>query len=357
MLKTKYNTDKAELEKKIPNTSNLATKTTLTTVENKIPDTSNFATKTALTTVENKIPDTSNFATKTALTTVENKIPDISNLATKTLVNKVGNTIPDISNPATKAVLTTIEDKIPIISNLFKKSDYNTKITSIESNVKKLQAYDLSYFRDKQYFDEGDGKQNYLVFLPMRKYFILNTVVGVIDHVLSWQSKGMSNESIKPPTTSNNSLNPRLIYYGSKIRVQFTRSCLKQANFAFTHKKVVNIYIVYELGASSSHTSDPTLKNCLFGAVTLTKNADIEKCKYSGYGIRFDRKSSFSFPDGRFGQNVIIVGVDMSSSIHIDNKKEDILVLGRRLSQGIESTLTAEKMYSINFTVTKNFFF
>ena len=145
VLETKYDTDKAELEKKIPTTSNLATKTALTTVENTIPDTSNFATKTASTTVENKIPDTSNFATKTALTAVENKIPDISNLATKTLVNKVDNRIPDISNLATKTALTTVEDKVPNISNLVKKSDYNTKVTSIESNVNKLQAYDLSY--------------------------------------------------------------------------------------------------------------------------------------------------------------------------------------------------------------------
>ena len=59
---------------------------------------------------------------------------------------------------------------------------------------------------------------------------------------------------------------------------------------------MVNIYIVHELGTSSSHISDPTLKNCLFGAVTLTKNADFEKYKYSGYGIEFDRRESFSFP-------------------------------------------------------------
>ena len=120
-----------------------------------------------------------------------------------------------------------------------------------------------------------------------------NTIVGAINRVLSWQSKGLSNESIKPPTTSNYGLNPRLSYYDTKIRVQFTRSCLKQPNFTFTHKKVVNIYIVYELGASSSHINDPTLKNCLFGAVTLTKNADIEKYEYSGYGIGFDRRGSF----------------------------------------------------------------
>ena len=46
----------------------------------------------------------------------------------------------------------------------------------------------------------------------------------------------------------------------------------------------------------------------------------------------------------------------MSSSAHIDNKKKDILVLGKGPTQGLEHTLTAEKMYSINFTVTKNKF-
>ena len=127
---------------------------------------------------------------------------------------------------------------------------------------------------------------------------------------------------------------------------------MKQSNRIFTHKKVVNIYIVYELVASSSHVSDPTLKNCLFKAVTLTKNVEIEKYKYSGYGTGFDRRSTFSFPGGEFGQNVLIFGVDMSSSIHIDNEKKDILILGRGPTQGLEITLTAEKIYSINFTVT-----
>ena len=83
---------------------------------------------------------------------------------------------------------------------------------------------------------------------------------------------------------------------------------------------MVNIYIVYELRTSSSTINDPTLKNCLFVAVTLTKNADIDKYRYSGYGIGFDRRSSFPFPGGGFGQNIIIFGADMNSSIHIDNK-------------------------------------
>ena len=148
----------------------------------------------------------------------------------------------------------------------------------------------MSYFKGKQYFDEGSGKQNYLVFLPWSRYFKLNMIIGVVDYVLSWQCKGLSNESIKSPTTSDNSLNPRLSYNGTKLRVQFTGSCLKQPNHTFTHKNIVDIYIVYELGASTSHTNDLTIKNCLFGAVSLTKNADSEKYKHPGYGIGFDRR-------------------------------------------------------------------
>ena len=111
-----------------------------------------------------------------------------------------------------------------------------------------------------------------------------------------------------------------LITVGATIRLKFNGSILRQSKVSDTHRKVVNIYIVYELGASSSHFDDPTLKYCLFGAVTLTKNADIDKYGYSGYGIGLDRKSSFSFPDSGSGQNVLIFGAGMSSSVYVDNK-------------------------------------
>ena len=144
----------------------------------------------------------------------------------------------------------------------------------------------------------------------------------------------MFNEIIKPSTTSDNSLTPILSYYGTKAKVKFNGCCLQQSKISYTHRKKVNIYIAYELGASSSHINNPTLKNCLFGAVTLTKNADIDKYGYSGYGIGFNRRSSSSFPGNGFGQNVLIFGVDMSFSNHIDNKKKDILVLGKGTTQG-----------------------
>ena len=98
---------------------------------------------------------------------------------------------------------------------------------------------------------------------------------------------------------------------------------IKQDKITYTHGKIVNIYIVYEINKKDNTViSDPTLENCLFGTFTLTKNADIDKYGYSGYEIGFDRKGSFSFPAGGYGQNVIIFGADMSSSLHIDNKKK-----------------------------------
>ena len=70
-------------------------------------------------------------------------------------------------------------------------------------------------------------------------------------------------------------------HYGSKVRLKFNKGCLKQSNnLTYDYGSRVNIYFVYELGASSSNDSNPTLKNCLLGAVTLTKNADIEN-----YGV------------------------------------------------------------------------
>ena len=96
--------------------------------------------------------------------------------------------------------------------------------------------------------------------------------------------------------------------------------------------------------------NNPTPVNCLFGAVSITKNADIDKNKYSVYGIGFDRSSVYSFGNG-FGRNVIIFGVDMSSSVFADNKGKNILILGKGPTQGLgEHSLTAEKMYSVNLT-------
>ena len=139
-------------------------------------------------------------------------------------------------------------------------------------------------------FESEDGSQAYLIFQAVYRYF--KTVTNT-NYISLWKSKGLSTESIKPPRIFDNSLAPELSYYDYIIRLKFTGSCLKQSKIAYSNKKAVNIYIVYELGASTSNINDPTLKNCLFGAVNLTKNDDIDKYRYSGYGIGFDRKGFF----------------------------------------------------------------
>ena len=183
--------------------------------------------------------------------------------------------------------------------------------------MKKLITFYFSYFTGKCHFEE-DGTQHHLILQPISRYF---KMIANTKHISSWKSKGLSNESIKPPITSDNNLISLTDYLGDKIRLKLGGSCLKQPIVTYSHRNTLNICIVYKLGASSSFNGDPTLKNSLFGVVRLTKNAKFDKYQCLGSGLEFDRKSSFSFPGGGFGQNVIIFGADMSSSVHADNKK------------------------------------
>ena len=90
-----------------------------------------------------------------------------------------------------------------------------------------LKTFDSSYFIGKSHFEE-DATQNYSVFQPLNKYF---KVITNTDYFSSWKSKGLSAESIKLPTASDNSLTSALSFYGTKTRVKFVGSCLKQPKF------------------------------------------------------------------------------------------------------------------------------
>ena len=228
--------------------------------------------------------------------------------------------------------VTEIEGKIPDVSNLVKKTDFDARLKKIsdgvtknkakhllvENELKKLQKFDSAYFRRKSHFEE-DGTQNYLVFQPISKYF---KRISNSDYIYSWKSKGLSDGTIDSVTTSNNKITPELNFYGSKTRVEFSGSCSKQDKVTYSHGTIVNIYIVYEISKYYSISVYQTLENCLFGAVSLTKNADIDKYKYSGYGIGFDRHGEFSFGNREFGRNCIIFGADLSSSSHANNNKK-----------------------------------
>ena len=123
-------------------------------------------------------------------------------------------------------------------------------------------------------FDRRDASQAYLTFQPLYRYV---NIIADTKYISEWKSKGLSHESIKPHPTSNNSLTPLIDYYSYNIRVNFSGSISRQPKVWYTHEKTVNIYINYELAGSSSHSDNSTLKNCLFGAVRLAKNADVDK--------------------------------------------------------------------------------
>ena len=181
------------------------------------------------------------------------KIPDTTDFVKKTEYNsnskisEIGKKIPSISGLVTISTITAVENEIPNVSNLVKKMTIT--------------------------FDK-DGSQNYLVFQP------------------------------------NNTLTPSVNYYGVKGRLRFTGSALKQKTVTYSYKKVVNIYVVYEIDDFQNVDNYPTLRNVIFGAAKLTKNTDIEKYIHFGYGIGFDGHGSYSHPSGGNGRNVIIFGVD-----------------------------------------------
>ena len=119
---------------------------------------------------------------------------------------------------------TIFDNTVLSINN--KIAENKTKNESIENGFKKLKTFDLDYFIGKSHFEE-DGTQNYLVFQPIKRFF---KIIANSKYISSWKCKRLSDETFKPPSTSDNSLTPLNDYYGSKVRVKFNESCLKQPN-------------------------------------------------------------------------------------------------------------------------------
>ena len=130
------------------------------------------------------------------------------------------------------------------------KTDFNAKLLSLnkkitqnkakhlllESELNKLKTFDSGYFIGKSNLEE-DGTQNYLTYQPMNKYL----KIGNSDYVLSWESKGLSNGIIAPPSAPSNFVSPSLNYLSTKIRVRFSGSCLKQHKITYARGKIITI--------------------------------------------------------------------------------------------------------------------
>ena len=135
-------------------------------------------------------------------------------------------------------------------------AENKAKNESIENELKKQKTFDFGYFIGKSHFEE-DGAQNYLLFQPIKRYF----KIMASTYISSWQSKGLSEKAIKLYATSDHFPTLLIDYYVSRVRLKFNGSCLKQSNkLRYSYGPWVNIYIVYEHGASGFNDIDPTLK-------------------------------------------------------------------------------------------------
>ena len=196
----------------------------------------------------------------------------------------------------------------------------------------------------QSYFN-NNGAQLYLIFQPIHK--TITTFSGLPGIISEWESKGLSNETFMLPFTSNKSISPKLVWMNnSRIRLEFKGTCLKQEKAPFTPNDVVILYIVFELNILlQDFHAEYTVKDCFFGTVKLTKNVNPNKFSYSWYGIGFDSSSFFSIPNLDHGENVLNFGVDMSLSVHANNKIKNILFLDKGQIRELDNTLL-----TINFS-------
>ena len=149
----------------------------------------------------------------------------------------------------------------------------------------------------------------------------------------------MSEKNIENITKSDSNFAPTFADHNLLPDINFNGHCL--INNISIPKKVINLFISYTLGPQLRNlNTDFTLGNCLTGSVKLTMNADLDKYKYSGNGTGFDSRSEFSLPWEKMS---LFFGADMSSSVHIDNKGKDILIIGEGPTQGLDYTTLTEK--------------
>ena len=286
---------------------------------------------------------------------------------------------------------------------MVKKSDYATEITSIKNDyvtnasldskindlkaqhiadeVKKIDdktkknasnilGFENRLKQNEDIVDEGQREnsftrgfyyhlqQSYLVY--ERKNYSFKRITS--DKLTTWKSTGIDNLSTNSnmKAVGDSDLDLPVLENNGRMNLKFEGNYFVQNKVIHpNNNKVVNsIYIVYRLDPISNFRStDYTIQNALFGAAKITKNSDISKNKYEGYGICFDEKGTFTKGNVTNGRSVIIFGADMSFSIHANNRANNIYVLGDFLVQGINGTsIYAEKIYKTNFTeVEKKF--
>ena len=387
VTRTKFSTDTNALDdnidkidKKIPDVSGLATKSSVTILVRNLDDRidklkiNDYAKKASLT----KYMSTTDFNSKS--TELENKIKDADIIA-KSAGTKANSVKSDLNDCAKKTDvandITTIKNDY--VSNASSTSRLNdlksqhiaTEVKTIDDKTKKnatdiLLSFESRLKQKEDIIDDvqienalTNGRDYYhdkMYLLYECKAFSFKYTSGKIN---SWKSTGLNNyswdsdmDAVSVATTSL----PPLIDNG-RMSVRLEGTYFKQMRLLRPNNdNIVNIYIVYLIDPiSNSRNTDYTVQNALFGGVKITKNAtDTSKHKYKGYGICFDEGGLFSMGNINNGRNVLIFGVHENSAIHSNNKANNRFIMGDGFVQGInDTTLYAEKIYSQNFNAVK----
>ena len=365
VLKTKLASDVTTLENKID------------TVDKKIPDISGLATKTSLT----SYLQTATFNSK--ITEVENKVK-AADIIAKSAKTKANTIISDLTGYAKKADVATdiTAIKNDYVTNVSLTSQLNdlksqhiaTEVTGIDNKTKK-NASDILDLENKSTQKEDTINENErrlsfnrgFFFYMDQSYLVCDCKIGSFQFtngkISSWKSTGIFNYSGDSNMNVVGDASGDLpdIKNDGRMYVYLSGNHFQQNKVIIPNNdNVINIYCVYEIQPiSSSRDISFTIQNALFGAMQITKNAiDNSKNDYKGYGICFDERSQFGHTiteDGRAhttnGRNVLIFGVDMSFSVHATNRANSIYVMGDGLTQGIHNTtLYVERNYWRNFT-------
>ena len=355
VLKTKLASDVTTLENKID------------TVDKKIPDISGLATKTSL----NSYLQTSTFNSK--VTEVENKIKsaDIVAKSASTKANTIRSNLTDYAKKADVATdITTIKNDYVTNASLssqlndLKSQHKGTEVTGIDNKTEK-NASDILTLENKltQKRDTINENERELsifrgfFFYPQENHLVyeckINSFIFNNKKISKWESTGVF---IETPILKNDE---RMYVYLKGSHFQ-QNNILTSNNDHVINTNVINIYCVYKLDPiASSRDKSFTIQNALFGAMQITKNAtDNSKNNYKGYGICFDERSEFghTITEGGFthttdAKNVLIFGTGMSFSVHETNRVNHIYLMGTGLTQGSnDTTIYAEKNFYRNFT-------
>ena len=389
--KTDFSTDTNSLddkidkvEKKIPDISSLETKRNVTTLVNNLNNKidnlkiNDYAKKTSLT----NYMLTSTFIAKS--TELESKIKDADIIA-KSAVTKANSIKSDLNDYAKKDDvandITTIKNDYVTNASLtsrlndLKSQHIATEVKAIDDKTKKNMIDILDFeSRLKQKEDIADEvqkeisfnkgffyylQQNYLVYECKVNSFAFNgkkitnwKSTGIFNYSDYYTMNGIEDTKTNLPILKNNK--ETYVLLQGKYFQQNDNIIIPSNN-----KKVINIYIIYKIDPiSSTRNTDYTIQNALFGAMKITKNADYSKNNYTGYGLCFDEGGEFghTVKQGNFNRttnarNVIIFGVDTSSSAHATNRTNNIYVMGKEFIQGINgTTIYAEKLFHNDFT-------